>query len=373
MKKTLSQKEIDFKWIQYAFLLSQNGDAAVLPNPRVGAVYVKNGEVLAEGWHEKCGGAHAERIANIKDRDLKASTLYVSLEPCSHFGKTPPCVDYIIQNKIKRVVFGLKDPGVGAGGAQKLKEYGIEVDGPIGCNEMLRNLEVFCCNSLKKQTYITAKWAMTLDGKIASNSGSSQWISGEASRKDVHRLRSEVDGIMVGAGTLIKDNPSLDVRYGIDKKSPRPIIWDPKSVTFQNMDWYERMKNRKPIVFLFTDKAINKFPEFVKVIVIGKNDNIKKILFANQVYHVLVEGGAFLLGSLFDNDFIDQSIVYIAPKIIGGLQAKSPLAGVGIGKMQDSKKINFKETKIIGEDICILGCLNIYNPNYEVNERKIDG
>ncbi len=365
MKKTLTQKEIDLKWIEYAFVLSQNGDAAVLPNPRVGAVYTRDGKIIAEGWHQKCGEAHAERIANINTLDLTGTTLYVSLEPCAHVGKTPPCVDYIIENKVRRVVFGLKDPGEGAGGAQKLKEHGVIVEGPIVNDKMFRDLEVFCCNSIYKQTYFTAKWAMTLDGKIASKSDSSKWISGESSRKDVHHFRSKVDGIMVGAGTLMKDNPSLDVRYGINKKSPRPIIWDPKSVTYKKKDWYDRVANRNPIVLVYHEKMIHEFPKSVKVILVKKNDNIKKILFSNHVYHVLVEGGAFLLGNLFDNDFIDQSIVYIAPKIVGGLQAKSPVLGLGIDNMQDAKQLKLIESKVTGEDICMRGCMKIYNPNYK--------
>jgi diaminohydroxyphosphoribosylaminopyrimidine deaminase / 5-amino-6-(5-phosphoribosylamino)uracil reductase len=364
MKKSPSQQESDETWMLYAFELAQKGDARVLPNPRVGAIYIKNNKILAEGWHDSCGEAHAERNANQKQVDLTGSTLYVSLEPCSHQGKTPPCVDYIIEQKVARVVYGLSDPANGAGGAQILRKQGIEVEGPFPCDGMLNSLEVFCCNALKKETYITAKWAMTLDGKIASSTGHSQWISGESSRKNVHQFRSEVDAIMIGAGTLLADDPSLDVRYGIEKPSPRPIIWDPKGVSHKKNEWYEKMMQRKPIVILSDKHQVSHFADQLQKIILDKPDNFKATLFTHGIYHTLVEGGAHMLGHCFDHDLIDQSIVYIAPKIIGGLEAKSALAGKGILNMDDAVQLKEKQIEIFGEDICIRGLNKIHNPHY---------
>ena len=210
---------IDRDWMSLALDAACEGTSMVYPNPRVGCVVVRKGKLLGRGAHVKAGEGHAEvnAIAECGEEDLKGTTLYVTLEPCAHRGKTPACVDLIIKKGISKVVFGLHDPGPGRGGAELLREAGVEVEGPMmDLPGLIEVLEPFCKNAMKQEAYFIQKWAMTLDGKIACASGDSKWISNEASRKKVHKVRAFADGIMVGSGTVLADQPSLDIRYEVE-------------------------------------------------------------------------------------------------------------------------------------------------------------
>lgn len=356
MNQNITEKDLAF--LKHAISLANKGTSLVYPNPRVGAVYVKDDKIIAEGYHEKVGEKHAERNVELKE-SLENSTLYVSLEPCSHHGKTPPCVDFIIENKIKKVVFAIKDPGEGAGGAQALKEAGIAVEGPFEINEAHRILEPFIKNMLHKQTYISAKWAMSLDGRIATKTKKSKWISGEESRKDVHLFRSVVDGIMVGAGTLVSDNPKLNIRYGIKGCAPRPIVWDPAGKTI-GQNWYSENIDRKPIILV--KKHIDA-PEGCKVILFENLKDIPTLLFEEGIHHVLLEGGAQLLGFAKDVGIIDAVICYIAPKLIGGLHALSPMGGKGVDEMSEAIQLTHQDFSCVGQDIKLQGLLKRYHPS----------
>src|SRR4030043_1277348 len=218
----------DEQWMKRALRLAEKGRGRTSPNPMVGAVLVKNGNVVGEGYHAKAGEAHAEIVALQQAREeTRGAVLYLNLEPCTHYGKTPPCAPQVIQSNINRVVIGMKDPNplVKGKGVETLKRAGLEVEVGILERECRRLNEAFCKYILKKEPFVILKVAATLDGKIATREGDSKWISGETSRHFVHRMRDQVDGVLVGIGTVLKDNPKLTARIA-QGRDPYRIILD---------------------------------------------------------------------------------------------------------------------------------------------------
>ena len=268
------QERKDREWMQLALDLAGRGEGHVSPNPMVGAVVVRDGELLGQGWHQYCGGLHAERNA-LKDcrergNDPQGATIYVTLEPCCHYGKTPPCTEAIMENKLSRVVFGAWDPNplVAGKGIQILKDAGIETDGPVLERECLDKNRIFFHYITTGTPYVIMKYAMTADGKIACVTGDSKWVTGDAARKHVHETRRAVSGIMVGIHTVLQDDPMLDCRLENDPVNPVRIICDSRMRIPMESRIVRSAKDIRTIVAyvedpkrnggIFTDEALRK-------------------------------------------------------------------------------------------------------------------
>ncbi len=355
----------DNKYLKQALALAEKGRWTCSPNPMVGAVIVKNNKCVGEGFHRKTGEAHAEIIA-LKDAGNSAqeATLYVTLEPCSTFGKTPPCTEAITKAGIKRVVVGAIDPNpLHAGkGLEILKASNIEIEfaNDNECKEVNEKFNHFI---IAKTPFVHAKWAMTLDGKIATTTGDSKWISCEKSREYVHKLRAEYDAIMVGIGTVLADNPSLNVRLEGEWRSPVKIIVDSHCRTPANSQVLsgEHLiiacgKNPNKNNLKLLEKAgaeifLSPDPESERV-------NLKELLKTlgkRNISSVFVEGGAELLGSLMTQKLVNKATVFIAPKIIGGNSAPGPVGGEGIKKMSDALLLTNQQIMSFENDLMITG------------------
>jgi diaminohydroxyphosphoribosylaminopyrimidine deaminase / 5-amino-6-(5-phosphoribosylamino)uracil reductase len=346
--------EFDRRCLEEAIQLGWKGDSRVHPNPRVGAVIAKEGEVIGRGWHRVRGEAHAEIDAiNQSQSSLDGATVYVSLEPCDHHGRTPPCTERLLKEGVGRVVFAMADPGPGQGGAQRLREEGVEVIGPVDSPSAKRLLAPFLTHTTKNRVHLTMKWAMTLDGRIALGSGDSRWVTSQESRVHAHRVRSQVDGIMVGAGTVLADHPSLNVRHELDGPDPRPIIWDPKGrLNSKNVEetWWQSMLEREAIIV--SDQGES---SFLEVLPWNDGEGFSEALLERGFHHVLVEGGAGLLGTFLDLGLGDDALVYLAPKVCGGKDSLSPVGGVGVSKMDLAYGLKEMEVMPLGPDLLIQG------------------
>ncbi|KMT21003.1 bifunctional diaminohydroxyphosphoribosylaminopyrimidine deaminase/5-amino-6-(5-phosphoribosylamino)uracil reductase RibD [Clostridium cylindrosporum] len=355
------------KYMKIAIDLAKKGKGKVNPNPLVGAVIVKNEKIIAEGYHMVYGEAHAEVNAfNNATCDVEGATMYVTLEPCSHFGKTPPCADKIIEKKIKRVVIGSLDPNplVAGNGIKKLKEAGIEVEAGVlesECNELN---EVFMKYIVSKKPFVVMKCAMSLDGKIATSYGESKWITGEASRGDVHETRNELSGIMVGVNTVIKDNPELTCRIENGRNPVRIIVDSTLRIPLESKVVTEVYKAKTIIattkkasedkIKILEDKGVTILIVNLKNDKVDLNDLMIK-LGELKIDSILLEGGATLNFSALDEGIVDKVQMYIAPKIIGGEMSKTPVGGNGIEALKDAYKLRNLTTRVLGDDILIEG------------------
>lgn len=356
--------------MKLALELAKKGIGKVHPNPMVGAVIVKDGKILGQGYHKKCGEGHAEvnafKDAEEKNENVEGAEMYVTLEPCSHFGKTPPCADKIIEKKISKVFIGTLDPNplVAGRGVKKLKDAGIYVEYGILESECYKLNEVFMKYIVKKEPFVVMKTGMSLDGKIATYSGESKWITEERSREDVHNLRNELTGIMVGINTVLKDNPQLTCRVN-GGRNPIRIIVDSNLKIPMDCKIVNTAKEVETIIAT-TDKAnldkINSLEDKgVKIIVVpSKNGkvNLKElmtILGKLKIDSILLEGGGTLNFSALEEGIVDKVKIYIAPKIIGGKDSKTPIEGKGIDNLKDAFKITNLSVSTIGEDILVEG------------------
>ena len=363
---------MDKKFMEYALELAERGRGFVSPNPLVGAVIVKEGKIIGEGYHEKFGQAHAEvnAIKNARE-DVKGSTIYVSLEPCSHYGKTPPCVDLIIESRIKKVIVGMVDPNplVSGRGIDILRKNNIEVHVGLLEEDCKRLNEVFIKYIDTGKPFCLLKAAMTLDGKISTYTGDSKWISSEKSREYVHKLRHEFSGIMVGIETVIRDNPTLNTRIkGFQGKNPIRIVLDSRLRIPMDSNIVATANEISTIVATgeFSNlERIRKLEEkSIKIIRIplkdGKIDmNILMEKLGNMgIDSILIEGGANVNYSSLEANLVDKLAFFIAPKLLGGKNAKTPVEGQGIEKISSSIKIKDMKSKYIGEDLLIEGYID---------------
>ncbi len=304
----------DEKYIKMCFSLAKKGKNNVLPNPMVGSLIVKEGRIISKGYHKKYGEFHAERnaILNAKE-DLEGATIYVNLEPCSHFGKTPPCTDLIIEKKIKRVVFSSFDKNPKVDGVKKLKEKGIEVLGGVLEKEGDELNKVFFKNITKKIPYIALKTATTLDSKIATENYNSKWITGDSSRLEVMKLRSLYQAIITGSNTVLYDNPKLTSRIkgGIN---PIRIIMDKKGQIPFNYNVFENDGTR----IILIDNTKRKCPSHVEKIGFSNINELLKTLFNMGIYSILIESGRGLNSAFLKEKCVDEIYHFIAPKILGG-------------------------------------------------------
>jgi len=354
-----------------AIELAKKGWGRTNPNPLVGAVIVKNDRVIAEGFHEVIGCAHAEVAAfNNATEDVTGGTLYVNLEPCSHYGRTPPCAKAIIDKKIKKVVIAMIDPNpkVSGRGVQMLRDAGIEVEVGVLEKKARKLNEIFINYVTKKKPFVILKTAMTLDGKIATSTGDSKWITSKESRAYVHELRDRVSAIMVGINTVIRDNPMLTAR--LEHKignDPIRIIVDSKGVIPVDSKVFNKDSNAGVIVA--TTSEIDKDKERwliengVKVIKAESKDRrvdlvkLTQELYKLEIDSVLLEGGGTLNASALDSGIVDKVMFFIAPKIIGGKDAITPVEGRGIPVMSEAIKLKDVSLSKFGEDILLEGYL----------------
>lgn len=308
-----SNKE-DEKYIKKCFQLAKKGRNNVLPNPMVGSVIVKDGRIISTGYHKKYGEFHAERNAVLNSKeDLEGATLYVNLEPCSHFGKTPPCTDLIIEKKIKRVVFSSFDKNPKVNGAKKLKEKGIEVTGGVLEDEGDELNKVFFKNVTEKIPYIALKTATTLDSKIATENYNSKWITGNNSRLEVMKLRSSYQSIMTGSNTVLCDNPKLTsrIKNGVN---PIRIIMDRNGKIPLDYNVFQDDGTRIIVI----DNTGKKYPSHIEKIGFSNMDELLKTLFNMGIYSVLIESGQGLNSAFLKEKCVDEIYHFIAPKILGG-------------------------------------------------------
>lgn len=319
-------------YMNRAIELAYKGTGYVSPNPRVGAVIVKNGVIIGEGWHKKFGAPHAEidAIDNCKGIDLSGATLYVNLEPCTHYGKTPPCTNAIIEKKFEKVVIGMMDPNpvVSGRGIAMLKDAGITVESDVLLEDSQWVNRFFIKNITTKLPYIIIKTAQSLDGNIATSSGESKWITSPESRKAVHTLRFEVDAVLVGRRTVLNDNPSLTVR-DIEGRNPIRVIFD-SSLSLPVETGIFNDSASSVIVCCKPEASDSRKAEILKsrginILPIWQNnqgkldlqDAISKLAREFNIASILVEGGASIFSSFISEKIYDELHFFIAPKILG--------------------------------------------------------
>ncbi|MTI48237.1 bifunctional diaminohydroxyphosphoribosylaminopyrimidine deaminase/5-amino-6-(5-phosphoribosylamino)uracil reductase RibD [Sporosalibacterium faouarense] len=360
---------MNIKFMERAIDLATRGSGYTNPNPLVGAVIVKNNKVIGEGYHKYYGGSHAEINAfNNSTEQVEGATMYVTLEPCSHYGKTPPCVKAIVDKGIRKVVIGMEDPNpvVAGRGIKFLKENDIEVVSEVMVDEVKKLNEIFIKYITTRKPFCILKTAMTLDGKIATITGDSKWITNKNSRKYVHEIRHRVSGIMVGIGTVLKDDPMLTTRFiQTEARNPIRIIVDSKCRIPLDSKVLNINSNSKTIVAT-TKQADNKKIEKIKergaeVLVVPMKDrrvdlnSLIGTLGEKGIDSVLIEGGSTLSSSAINEDIVDKYMSFIAPKIIGGKNAKTPVAGKGCSVMKDAIILKDLNIKRFGDDLMIEG------------------
>lgn len=354
----------DKEYMKMAIDLAKSTTGQTSPNPVVGSVLVKNNQIIGLGAHLKAGEGHAEVNAiNMAGEKAKDATIYVTLEPCSHYGKTPPCADLIINTGIKRVVIATTDPNpqVAGKGIAKLQNAGIEVELGVLQKEADALNTVFFHYIQTKRPFVTLKSAVSLDGKIATVTGESKWITGEAAREDVHVFRHQHDAILVGVNTVLKDNPSLTTRMNGGGKNPIRVI----------LDTHLRTPIESKIVtdgeaptWIVTGSKVSeeRVQEFqrrgVEILKLQTDsidiNDLLTHLGERAVTSLYVEGGAEIHGSFVKEKAFDQFITYVAPKLIGGKNAPTSIGGPGFEGIDEALDLEIKEVSMVGKDIRII-------------------
>lgn len=354
--------------MRHALFLAEKGRGWVSPNPVVGACIVRNGKLIASGYHAVFGEAHGEtRALKAAGKKAKGATLYVTLEPCSSWGKTPPCTRAIIESGIQKVVIGALDPNPKHEGRaiQILKKAGIKVTAGILRLEAENQNEGFRKWIVAKRPFVTLKMAQSLDGKIASRSGDSRWVSGKAARNLVHELRSKVDGIVVGKNTVLRDNPRLTVHKSGVKKEPWRFLLDSKG----EIPVTKQVFRQKGVTVLVCSekcvtRVVKKFSK-LKIAILAlpeKNQKLDLNIFLKKIgafgiSSILVEGGGELAASFIEAKLVDRFVWVIAPKMIGGRDAKTSVEGDGVKLVRDAASVKIEKIYRLDEDIVVEGKL----------------
>lgn len=356
----------DTQWMARALELARKGMGRVSPNPMVGCVIVKDGRVIGEGWHQKCGSLHAERNALAAcTEDPAGATLYVTLEPCCHWGRTPPCTDAILEHKIGRVVAGCLDPNplVAGKGLAILREQGVEVTAGVLEGECKACNAVFFHYIQTKTPFVVLKYAMTLDGKIAAYTGHSRWVTGEQARAHVHATRNWLSAILVGVGTVLADDPLLTCRME-GGRNPVRIVCDSHLRTPLTS---QLIRTAREVPTLLAAVERNQNAQQLEAagaeILLcratpqGKVDlsDLMAQLGERGVDSVLLEGGGELAFSALEAGVVHKVQAYIAPKLVGGRTAKTPLGGGGFPTMDRAVKLKNVTLTQLGEDLLLEG------------------
>lgn len=352
--------------MQQALSLAQKAMGSVSPNPAVGAVIVSNGRVVGEGYTQPPGSDHAEIVALKQAGEAaRGGTMYVTLEPCGHQGRTPPCTEFIISSGIAEVHMAMLDPNplVAGKGMRRLESTGIRTSVGERENEAGEVVEAYVKFITTGLPFVVAKFAMSLDGKIATRKFDSKWISNEWSRNYVHQLRRESDAIMVGVNTVLKDDPQLTARNGEGIRQPLRVIVDSRGQTPVSAKVFESpgkalIATTRMIDLAQTGRYANAGIE--TALLTTKNervdiDELLKYLGRKEITSVLVEGGGTLLGTLFDRRLVDKVFAFIAPIIIGGQEAVSPVAGEGVESVALAPRLSRIRVERFGDDIMVSG------------------
>lgn len=358
----------DRDYMSRAIELAKHGIGWTNPNPVVGAVIVKDGRIIGEGYHRRCGEPHAERnaIASLKESAAGAS-LYVTLEPCCHYGRTPPCTEAILEQGIARVVIGSRDPNpeVAGKGAAVLRKAGIRVEEDFMKEECDRLNSIFFHYITKKTPYVVMKYAMTADGKIATRTGASKWITGEAARAKVQKLRHRCMGIMAGIGTVLADDPMLNVRIE-GGKSPIRIICDSDLRIPSDSQICRTAKEFPTIVACAAARLKGREEEILRLERLGiqvvqtfggeSAVDLKELMgiLGNQgIDSILLEGGGTLNDSALQAGIVSEIQAFVAPKIFGGNEAKTPVAGRGVNFPDEAVPLTLEKISQVGEDLLL--------------------
>jgi diaminohydroxyphosphoribosylaminopyrimidine deaminase/5-amino-6-(5-phosphoribosylamino)uracil reductase len=355
------------RWMARALELAERGRGHVEPNPLVGAVVVRDGRAVGEGWHQRYGGPHAEVHAlAAAGAAARGATLYVTLEPCCHHGKTPPCTDAVLRAGIARVVAAMPDPfpAVAGKGADQLRAAGVEVEFGPGEAGARRLNAPYLKLLATGRPYVHAKWAMTLDGKIATRTGDSKWISNEASRRRDHELRGRVDAIVVGVGTALADDPQLTARPPGPRTAAR-VVLDSHARLPLNSVLVRTARDVPTVVATVTPlaQAAQLHAAGCEVLTLPATDGRPDIdallaeLGRRRFTNVLLEGGAGVLGSFLDAGAIDEVHVFIAPRLAGGAAALTAVGGRGVEKIAQALRLAECRAEMLEGDIYVHGWL----------------
>ncbi len=367
------QLEHDRAMMRRAIELASRGRGYVSPNPMVGAIITDaHGAIIAEGWHRSYGGPHAEinALEQVAGRDLSDATIYITLEPCCHQGKTPPCSDAIIASKVGRAVVAMRDPNplVNGKGNKRLREAGCEVVVGLLENEARMLNESWIHYVKTGKPFVTIKMAQSLDGYIALPDGESKWLTGELARQHVHKLRSGADAILVGTRTALQDNPSLTVRHGVPGRNPQRIVLDRSLELPLDLNLFSDEHKDLTTIFIGDDmvedprveKLLTKGLKVQAISVEGNPENLRldrvvERLGQMQLTSVLVEGGAAVIDTMIAENLADKLILYIAPKLLGhGIKSFTRLAASSI---DTARTLQIHRTEVIGEDLMVEGYL----------------
>ena len=359
--------ETDKQYMQEAIALAERGYGHTAPNPMVGCVLVKDGRTIGRGWHRQYGDLHAEREALAAcTEDPAGATAYVTLEPCCHHGKQPPCTDALLEAGIARVVVGLTDPNplVCGKGIEILREHGVKVEIGLMADKIREQNRIFLKYITERRPWVTLKVAMTLDGKIATADGDSRWVTSPRARVFVHRLRGGHSGICVGAGTVRADNPMLDCRL-TEYKNPVRILPDSLASLSPESRIAQSARSIRTILVHTEAADIDRLKQLrdcgVETLAC-KTDNgridlqdMLGQLGAMGIDSILLEGGEELNGSFFEQGLVDEYYFFVAPKILGGREALSAIGGNGFAKMTDALAVNIDSIRHFGQDFLLHG------------------
>ena len=365
-KNLSAQDQVDIRYMKMALELARKGCGHTNPNPMVGAVIVKDGKVIARGYHHKCGQGHAEVEAfrDAGDADVTGATIYVTLEPCSHYGKTPPCADLIVSKKVGRVVVGALDPNplVAGRGINKIKAAGIEVKTGVLAQESIKLKEIFMHYIVHKQPYVLFKSAVSLDGKIATRTGDSQWISCEESRAQVQQLRNQYMAIMVGSNTAIQDNPRLTCRLP-GGANPIRIVVDSQLRIPLDLTMVQTAREVPTIAACLKGADPEKVKALeaagVQVMQLDEKDghvDLQQLctqLGQQGIDSILLEGGGTIADAAFRSGIVNKVQIYAAPMIIGGTDAKTCVGGLGAAALGEAVHLHDMSVCRVGTDLCI--------------------
>jgi diaminohydroxyphosphoribosylaminopyrimidine deaminase/5-amino-6-(5-phosphoribosylamino)uracil reductase len=352
--------------------LAAQGIGQVEPNPAVGAVIVDDElNLLGAGYHQRCGGPHAEVHAiGAAGARCRGATLFITLEPCSHQGRTPPCAPAVVAAGLRKVVVAMQDPAphVNGAGIALLRQAGLDVEVGLLGEDAARLVAPFVKLMTRGLPWVHAKWAMTLDGKIASRTGDSRWISGESSRRVVHQLRGRMDAVVVGIGTALADDPLLTARPAGPRTATRIVV--DTSARLPLTSQLVRTARDAPVIVAVASNAeggrCRRLEEAgVEVLRLDQPpsqaglplESLLEQLGVRRMTNVLVEGGATLLGALFDRQLIDECHVFLAPQLLGGRDAPTPLAGVGLDRLASAARLDQPQIEVLDGDVYVHGPL----------------
>ena len=348
-----------------ALELAEKGRGRTSPNPMVGAVIVSDGRVMGEGYHQVAGDPHAE-VNAIEDAGGKAkgATMYVTLEPCTHIGRTPPCAALVVEAEIARVVMALRDPNpkISGGGERFLTENGVEVEAGVLEFEARRQNEVYLKWVTEGFPFVTLKMAMSLDGKVATRTGDSMWISSEESREGVQRMRSESDAVMVGVGTVLADDPRLTVRMGGYKGTPLRVVADSGARTPVDSRVAD-VSEAPTLVAVAGDAPVVRVRALedrgVEVVRVGSDGSVDlrallKLLAGRDITSLMVEGGPGIASAVWEHGLVDRLVFYYAPMIIGGREAPGPIGGEGRVTIAETDGLRIDAVSMSGPDVKVV-------------------